>query len=97
MKIRRSAAARNDLERIYRYYAELNLYAAKRIIAEIDKKFRALADSPRLGRKRPELGAGARSIVARNYVIVYHIAEVEIIILRVLDGRMDLESQLDRE
>lgn len=96
MKIRRSAAARDDLERIYRYFEGLNPYAAKRIIIEIDQKFSMLGENPRLGRERPEFGSGARSFVSRSYVILYRIGEAELMILRVLDGRMDIEAQLDK-
>jgi toxin ParE1/3/4 len=48
----------------------------------------ALAEQPRMGRLRPELGAGVRSFTVENHLIYYR-HDGEILIARVLHGRRD--------
>jgi toxin ParE1/3/4 len=93
MKIVKSRAATADLRAIYRYFEAYNPYAAARIIAAVDAKFRVIAEQPRIGRERPEFGAGVRSFVSGNHVILYAIDGAKIVILRVVDGRMDLDAE----
>lgn len=45
-----------------------------------------------LGRARPELRAGLRSIAARGYVILFRYGEGSVEVVAILDGRRDIEG-----
>ena len=60
------------------------------------QKIRQLARFPLIGRARPEFGDELRSVLVRNHVVLYFIDESELIILRVIDGRMDIDPELGR-
>ena len=47
---------------------------------------------PYLGRKRPELGLGLRTLVSGDYVIVYQSSAEEVQVMRVVHGRRDLTA-----
>ncbi len=66
--------------------------ASQRFIDTINQKFQLLADSPKLGRKRPELGSELRSFPSGNYVIFYRPVAEGILVLRVLHGARDITS-----
>ena len=59
--------------------------------AEISAAFQRLADHPEIGR-RPEIGAGLRSITVKPYVVLhrYDRARDTVFVLRVLHGRRRL-------
>lgn len=58
----------------------------------IGERFITLADYPRAGRARGDLGRGLRSFVADDYVIVYRIVRGDVVILRIVHGRRDLRA-----
>ena len=45
-----------------------------------------------MGRERPELAAGLRSLLVWSYVIFYRV-DSEIVIVRFVDGRMDIDRE----
>ncbi|MDO8875367.1 MAG: type II toxin-antitoxin system RelE/ParE family toxin [Pseudolabrys sp.] len=94
MKIRISGKARAELVGIYRYLARRNPEAAEKTVADIDLRLRQLADFPLMGRQRPELAPDLRSLLAGTYIVFYTIADQEITVLRVIDGRMDIHKEL---
>jgi toxin ParE1/3/4 len=96
MKVRISRKARSDLLDAYAYLAIRNPAAAERLVVDFDAKLRQLAQFPLIGRSRPEFGDALRSVLVRNYVVLYFIDESELIIMRVIDGRMDIDSELGR-
>jgi toxin ParE1/3/4 len=56
-----------------------------------------LAGFPYAGCAREnDLGSGTRSFPTGEHVIVYAVADDDVLILRVLHGRRDLESLFDR-
>ena len=85
-----SAAARTDLDDIWFYIAQDDVQAADKVIKVIISKFSRLAATPLLGRKRPELAAGLRSLPIFRYVIFYIPMEDGIQIVRILHGARDL-------
>lgn len=94
-KVSFAAAAITDLRRIWRTIALHDEAIADRILAEIEAKCARLGQFPYLGRERPELKAGWRSLAREPYVIFYALTGDESVrIYRVLDGRRDLQTVL---
>ena len=89
MPYRLSALAEQDLEEIWAYVAaDASPATADRLIEAIVERFELLAEQPRMGRLRPEFGAGVRSFTVENHVIYYR-HDGDILIARVLHGRRD--------
>ena len=89
MSYRLSPLAERDLDEVWLYVAaDASPNTADRLIDAIVERFELLAEQPRMGRLRPEFGAGVRSFVVEGHVIYYrHSADV--LIARVLHGRRD--------
>lgn len=96
MKIFVSNAARGDLLHIYSYIAERNPDAAEAILQTIDRKFEHLSRFPFLGRERSAISPGLRSALAGMHLIFYRIENDRLIVVRVLDGRMDIDEELQK-
>ena len=89
MPYRLSSLAERDLDEIWSYVAEdANPTTADRLMDAIVDRFELLAEQPRMGRLRPEFGAGVRSFTVENHVIYYR-HEGDVLIARVLHGRRD--------
>ncbi len=61
-------------------------------VDSITSRFFLLASHPHLGRCRDDLGVGSRSFAVGEYVIVYWVENSDVLILRVVHGRRDLET-----
>lgn len=96
MRIALTGAATNDLRRIHSFYAARNPHAAERIIARIDETFRLLSRHPLLGRERSRLAPGVRGILSGAHVVLYLVRDEAVTILRIIDGRMDIETEFKR-
>lgn len=95
MKFILTEDAIRDLQEIYEYIAKDDTVAADRHREKLVRRWQALADQPRMGRKRDDIAAGYRSIAEGEYVILYQIVtEAELRIMRVLHGKRDLGSAL---
>jgi toxin ParE1/3/4 len=92
LAVRRSQKARTDLIEIWVYIAERNQAAADRVLDEIERICRLIATRPAMGRERPEIRLGIRSLGVMSWVIFYRIGEDHIEIVRVLHGARDLEA-----
>ena len=89
MLYRLSALAERDLEDVWSYVAEdASPATADRLIDAIIDRFELLTEQPRMGRLRPEFGAGVRSFTVENHVIYYR-HDKDVLIARVLHGRRD--------
>jgi plasmid stabilization system protein ParE len=51
---------------------------------------------PFIGRERSSLAPGLRSIVVGNHLIFYVVEADQIIIVRVIDSRMDIDEEFRR-
>ena len=66
-----SEIAQSDLTDIWLYAARYDPSAADNLIDDIYARFRLLAATSRMGRRRPELGSPIRSVAVAGYVIFY--------------------------
>jgi toxin ParE1/3/4 len=84
--------ARADLRDAWQYIArESGPDRADQYLEGIEQRLRRLASQPYMGRARPELASGLRSIPAASHVVFYRPAGDGIVIVRVLHGRRDVE------
>jgi toxin ParE1/3/4 len=89
--------AERDLDDIWLYVAKESgsIEIADRLIDTITDRFFTLARFPYVGRPRAgDFGPGCRSLALGEYVIVYCIENEDVLILRVVHGRRDLEALL---
>ena len=92
MKIELSSAAVQDLRDIWRGFAENStLTLADEKIALLQKKLTLLSRFPAAGRQREELLVGMRSLPTAEFVIFYQILDTKVQIVRVLNGRRDID------
>jgi toxin ParE1/3/4 len=96
MKIFISEKAKADLLQTYLYLAERNPAAAESLIQAIDRRFEHLARFPFIGRERESLAAGVRSVIVRRHLIFYTVQAERVTIIRVIDGRMDVDEEFQR-
>lgn len=94
MKLFVSDCAERDMDEIYDYLFALNPEAARNQAADINEKFNRLARFPFIGRERYLFGPGVRSIASGTKVIFYLVEVNQIRVIRILDGRMDLDKEL---
>jgi toxin ParE1/3/4 len=91
-------SAEADLDDIWLYVAKESgsMDVATRLIDSITERFFFLATFPYAGRARDEdFGPGSRSFPVGEYVIVYCVDGNEVLILRVVHGKRDLEALFD--
>lgn len=96
MKVVKSDKANRDLLQIYVYLVNRNVDAAEAIIRNLDIQFRRLAEFPFLGRERSQLGKGIHGLVVGEHLIFYAVLEEVIGVVRVIDGRMDVDAEFQR-
>jgi toxin ParE1/3/4 len=89
-RIRPEAEA--DLDSIWSFIAADNRKAADAVIDRIIETFDLLLTMPFAGRARPEFGDNLRSIVVGNYVVFYATLPGGIDIVRVINGRRDIDD-----
>ena len=94
MRIGVSSRAYTDLQTIFLYISESDPSAAQRVIADINRRFYSLANFPHLGRPWPDAESAMRRLVAGGHLIFYRVESQRLLILRALDGRMDVETEL---
>lgn len=88
-----SPQAQIDLADIWRYYANAaGAAVADKIAREIVDSSKALERFPYAGRTRDDVRPQLRSVVVSPFVIFYRLAESTVQIVRVLDGRRDLDE-----
>lgn len=96
MKVALSGKARRDLLAIYAYLAERSPRAANALLERIDEKFVNLSHFPFMGRARSSLAPGVRSVIVGMYVIFYVVERDRIDVVRIIDGRMDIDEEFKR-
>lgn len=92
-----SKSALADLESIGKYTQ--NKYGKdqrNKYLVQLHNRFIQLSKNPHLGRERPDIKLGYRSIAEGNHVIFYWVQDKNVQILRILHGYMDLKNQINR-
>jgi toxin ParE1/3/4 len=88
-----SSDARADLSEIWDYHAMVaGPRTADKVAREIHEACLLLEQAPYGGRARDELRPGLRSIAVNPHVIFYRVTDDVAEIVRVLDGRRDLDE-----
>jgi len=96
--LRIAVQAKQDLREIWRGFAEFSgLAKADAVLEGIEKKFQLLLQFPRSGLQRDELREGVRSFPAGEFVIFYRVGESVVEVVRVLNGRRDIDALFDDE
>jgi toxin ParE1/3/4 len=62
------------------------------MLDSIGEKLRLLAVTPAIGRERPELAPGLRSLPFGSYLLFYRVSDDGIDLVRVLHAARDLET-----
>ena len=87
--------AEADLGDIWLYVAKKSssIEMANRLIDTITDRFLTLARLPYMGRSREkDFGPGYRSLPVGEYVIVYRVENEDVLVLRIVHGRRQLEA-----
>jgi toxin ParE1/3/4 len=93
MKVSISDPAKLDLANIIAYLIGLNRRAADKLSALFEEKITSLALFPERGVRRPAFSKNARVLMVETYLVIYRIELDRVLVLRVLDGRMDIEAE----
>ncbi len=92
-----SPEAKKDLLTIHAHtQSKWGIQQAQKYIDALEKKCEKVAKSPHIGRERPEIKPGYRSITEGKHVIFYRVGDSGIEILRILHGRMDIEHRMEQ-
>lgn len=89
-----SPEALDDRERIWAYYVEIaGRHTAEKLFREIAQVIALIEDHPFAGRARDEVHPGLRSFSAAPHVVFYRVVNDTPEIVRVLDGRQDIDDK----
>ncbi len=93
-RIERAIKVREDLLQIWQGLAIHDLEAANRQLRRIEEAIGMLAEFPSIGAPKEDLLPGSRTFLRAPHLVFYRIFEAERVvqILRVLDGRRDLNA-----
>lgn len=66
------------------------------MLARFSQRFDELREFPFLGRDRSEFGHSLRGLLIEGYVAFYTVETDRIVIVRVIDGRRDITSEMSK-
>ena len=96
MRVFVSFRTRSDIVDIHAYLSERSPIAADRTLGRLSQRFEELREFPFLGPDRSELRASLRGLLIDGYVAFYIIEVDRIVIVRVLDGRRDINREFSQ-
>jgi toxin ParE1/3/4 len=91
-----SRPAIRDLESISSYFADVNVEAGEKFLQGFNRRCKQIASFPKSGRSYDDLQVGLRGLPLEGYIILYRSTDSGIEIVRVANGRQDLQSLFDR-
>ena len=91
-RARKSPQTEIDLTSIYNFIADDSVKAADAWLGRIEATFDMLAETPLAGRARNDLAMNVRSFPVRSYVIFYIPVPDGIEVIRVMNGRQDIDA-----
>ncbi len=83
-------SATRDLDRLSQYFLETNVEAGERLFKALNQKFYNLTKFPNLGKLYSHLNPEIRGLLVEKHIIFYRVTDVEVEIVRIVDGRQDL-------
>jgi toxin ParE1/3/4 len=94
-----TAGAEQDLEALYDYIAEFDCVAsAQRVLDQLTRVLDGLSALPLRGSYPKELAALGikeyRQVLFKPYRVIYRVADAQVIVYLVVDGRRDMQSVL---
>ena len=93
-----SPEAFTDIDHLWDYYAGVaGAGTANKLLREIARVVAAIGDFPLAGRSRDDIRAGLRSLSAGSQIVFYRLRDDRLEIVRVLDGRRDIEEIFSKE
>ena len=88
-----SPEALNDIDYLWDYFAgTAGRATADKVLRQIAKVVAAIDDFPLAGRTRDEIRTGLRSLATSPHIVFYRLKGDRPQIVRVLDGRQDIEE-----
>lgn len=88
-----SPEALQDIDHLWDYYAEVaGLASADKLLREIARVVATIEEFPRAGRSRDGIRADLRSLSAGLRIVFYRFKGDRPEIVRVLDGRQDIDE-----
>jgi toxin ParE1/3/4 len=87
-----SPTATKDLDAISDYFCDRNVNAGEKLFEQFVSKCEKLIKFPALGRSYERIRPNMRGIPLDGYIIFYQVVEDGIEILRVVNGRQDLDA-----
>lgn len=92
--VRLTEEARRDLEELwwYCFQFEQSLQRADRALDDVQSTLRALAQSPRMGKRRSWLSEGQLAFRSKNYMVVYRESEDGIEVVAVTNSHLTLRG-----
>ena len=93
-----SPEALDDIDQLWDYYAEAaGGGTADRILRQIGQAVAVIEDFPLAGRARDEIRSGLRSLAVAPQIVFYRLKDDRAEIVRVLDGRRDVEAIFSKD
>jgi len=89
---RKSPQTEIDLTSIYNFIADDSVKAADAWLERIEDTFDMLAQTPRAGRARDDLGPRLRSFPVGRYINFYTPMSDGVEVVRVMNGRQDIDA-----
>lgn len=90
-------SASQDLNNIAEYFLKQNVQAGEKFFLKFNRKCKQLIQFPHLGRPYNHLKPSLRGLSLDGYIIFYRFIDETLEILRIVNGRQDLDALFDNE
>lgn len=90
-------SASQDLNNIAEYFLKVNVQAGEKFFLKFSHKCQQLIQFPHLGRPYTHMNPSLRGLSLDGYIIFYRFIDETLEILRIVNGRQDLDILFDHE